>query len=402
MNRIKIVIIGGGFGGVYTAKNLFKLFGEKAEITLINKSNYFLFTPLLHEVATGALTPQSITESLREIFRGTSVICVEDIVNEVDTNNKIIKLKSKDINYDYLVISPGAETNYFGIAGAQESSFTLKNLEDAIKLRNHIISTFEKASETGNKDLLSFAIIGAGATGVELATELIEYAELILHSYYKESKFTKSDIKISLITNSPDVIAQFPVKMRAIAMSELKKKGINVITNATVSKVEPNLITFADNATLNSDTIIWVAGVKPSLSQIKGIEIGPKGRLEVNEYLQSTKNPEIFGLGDSSSTYPMLAQIAVQQASTVANNIYAISNKLELKKFTTNVKGLLISLGEWSAAGNFGKITLRGPIMWWIWRTIYLFNFHSWKKRFEIVIEWTVNLFYPRDITYLK
>jgi NADH dehydrogenase len=190
--------------------------------------------------------------------------------------------------------------------------------------------------------------------------------------------------------------------MRAIALSQLKKKGIEVITDTMVTKVEPNLITFADGKSLKANTIIWVAGVKPSLSEIKGIEIGPKGRLEINEYLQSIKNLEIFGLGDSAGTHPMLAQIAVQQAKTVANNIYALVNNKELEKFTTKIKGLLISLGQWSAAGQFRKITLSGPIMWWIWRTIYLFNFNSWKKRFEIVIEWTINLFYPRDITHLK
>lgn len=402
MSKIRITIIGGGFGGIYTAKYLYKLFGNKAEITLINRNNYFLFTPLLHEVATGALTPQSITESLLEIFRLTSINFIEDIAIEIDKENKIIKTATKSIDYDYLVISPGAETNYFGVTGAQENTLTLKNLDDAIKLRNRIISTFEKASETQNAELLTFTIIGAGAAGVELATELVEYTDLILNSYYKQSNIKKTDIKISLITNSAEVIPQFPIKMRNIAMAELKKKNINVIINANVSKIESKLIIYNNTEKLTSETIIWVAGVKPSLSQIKGIEIGLKGRLETNEYLQSIKNPEIFGLGDSAGNYPMLAQIAVQQAKTVSNNIYALSNKLELQKFSTNIKGLLISLGKWSAAGNFGKITLRGPIMWWIWRTIYLFNFHSWKKRFEIVVEWTVNLFYPRDITYLK
>lgn len=403
MNKIKIVIVGGGFGGVYTARYLEKkLSSKKVEITLINKSNYFLFTPLLHEVATGALTPQSVVESLREIFRGTSVICVEDVVNEIDRENKIVKTSSQSFEYDYLVISSGAETNYFGIPGAQENSFTLKNLSDAISLRNHIIETFEKAIETKNRDLLTCAIVGAGATGVELVAELVEYMKHTLCAYYKDSGFKKDDIKISLITNTPEIISQFPVKMRQLALSVLQKDNVNVITNATVTKIEPHLITFTDGKSIQAHTIIWVAGVKPSLSEIKGVDIGPKGRMEVNEYLQNTKNPEIFGLGDASGSFPMLAQIAVQQAQTVAYNIDALIKQKDLEKFSTNIKGLLISLGQWSALGQFGKVTLRGPIMWWLWRTIYLFNFHSWKKRFEIVIEWTINLFYPRDITYLK
>ena len=401
-NKIKIVIIGGGFGGVYTARNLYKLFGNKADITIINKLNYFLFTPLLHEVATGGLTPQSIIESLREIFRNTNIKSIEDTVNEINRENKTVKTDNAVYPYDYLVVSAGAETNYFNIPGAQENSFTLKNLNDAISLRNHIIETFEKANQENSTDKLSFAIVGAGATGVELVTELSEYVKETLHSYYKNTSIKKSEINISIITNTPNVISFFPKEMYELAHQALIKKDINVITNATVTKIEPGLISFADNTSLKAHTIIWVAGVKPSLSSIKGLEAGPKGRMEINKYLQNTKDEYIFGLGDIAGTLPMLAQIAVQQAKTVANNIYAHNNKESLMIFQTNIKGLLISLGQLNALGNFKGYTFSGPIMWFIWRTIYLFNFNSWKRRLEISIEWIVNLFYPRDITYLK
>lgn len=402
MNTTKIVIVGGGFGGSYTAQYLNSMLGDSAEITLINKSNYFLFTPLLPEVATGGLTPQSIVEPLREIFRGHAVSCVEDTVIEIKTDTKEVITTHATYSYDYAVIGAGAETNYFGVSGARENTFTLKDLNDAITLRNHIISTFEQAVKTKNKDLLSYAVIGAGATGVELAGEFEDYIKHTLCSYYKDSGFSEKDVKISLITNLPEILAQFPATMRKHALSILTKKGVDVIINSTVSKIEPHLITFADGKSLQAHTIVWVAGVKPSLSEIKGIEAGLKGRMEINEYLQNIKHPEIFGLGDASGTLPMLAQIAVQQAKTVTYNINALISKKELKKFKTNVKGLLISLGKWSALGHFKGITLRGPLMWWLWRTIYLFNFHSWKKRLEIAVEWTVNLFYPRDITYIK
>jgi NADH dehydrogenase len=190
--------------------------------------------------------------------------------------------------------------------------------------------------------------------------------------------------------------------MRNLALVTLQKRGVNVVVNTTVSKIEPHKIITADAKEIHSHTIIWVAGVKPTLSEIKGIDIGQKGRMDVNEFLQSVQDSSIFGLGDSAGTFPMLAQIAVQQAETVANNIVFLINATGMTKFATNIKGLLISLGQWSALGQFGKVTLSGPIMWFIWRTIYLFNFHSWKKRSEIALEWTSNLFYPRDITYIK
>ena len=409
MKKIKIIILGGGFGGVYTAKRLSKLFKNNAEITLINKNNYFIFTPLLHEVATGSLNHKSITESLPEIFRNTDVNFIEDTVSEIDKENKLIKLSNNSLNnnslnYDYLVISTGAETNYFGINGAKENTYALKNIDDALNLKMRIISAFEQAESTKNKDLLSFAVVGAGATGIELATELYEYTHHILHSYYKNSIFTADDIKISIITTTAEIIPQFPTKMRSIALEALRKMGIEVKFNTIVKEVQPNILTFNNGETLKANTIVWVAGVKSSLSNIKGIEADPKGRLEINEYLQSTKNTEIFGLGDASGNYPMLAQIAVEQANTVARNIYLITNNksTELIKYSTKIKGLLLSLGHWSAIGNFGKITLHGAFMWWLWRTIYLFNFNSWKKRFEIMIEWTINIFYPRDIINLK
>lgn len=241
-----------------------------------------------------------------------------------------------------------------------------------------------------------------GATGVELAAELQEYMEHTICTYYRNSEFTKQDIRVNLITATPEIIAQFPAKMRTIAHDELIKKGINIIPNTIVTQVEDGKITLKDGTSILAHTIVWVAGVTPILSNIKGIVAGPKGRMEVNEFLQTLNDTSVFALGDAGGSFPMLAQIAVQQGRAVAYNIHALVSNKPLEKFSTNIKGLLLSIGQWYAIGNFGKITLRGPLMWWLWRTIYLFNFHSWKKRFEIAVEWTINLFYPRDITYIK
>lgn len=402
-NKKKVVIVGGGFGGVYTARNLQKYFDcDSLDVTLINRANFFLFTPLLHEVATGGLTPDSIVEPIREVFRGTCVKIVEDNVVEIDRTAKIVKTANTTYSYDYLVVSPGAETSYFGIPGAKEHSFSLKNLQDAVALRNHIINVCETAVSTKNKDLLSVAIVGAGPTGVELTAELVEYMQHTLCAYYKNSGFTTEDIKVSIITATPDLVSMFPEKMRILAAEELHRKGVEIKANAIVSKVEPGLLTFKDESTLKAHTIIWVAGVTPTVSEIKGLEAGPKGRMEVNESLQSVHNPEIFSLGDAGGSHPMLAQVAVQQGEAVATNIHALIHNIPLVKFNFFQKGLLISVGQWYAIGNFGKITLHGRLMWVLWRGIYLFNFLSWRKRFEIVSEWFVNLFYPRDITYIK
>lgn len=389
MKKIKIVIVGGGFGGVYTAKNLCKYFDKnKIEITLINRSNYFLFTPLLHEVATGALTADSIREPIREVFRNCPVNIVEDTVVEMDKVNKIVKTINTSYAYDYLVVATGAETNYFNTPGAREHTFALKNLSDASSLRNHIIQTCEQAVLTKNKDMLVTSIIGAGPTGVELAAELQEYMQHTIFTYYNTSHFKKEDIKVILVTATPDIISQFPPKMRIVAAKELNNRGIEIKANTIVVKVEPGQISFKDGTTMKSHTIVWVAGVTA----------GASGRLEINESLQTTSSPEVFALGDTAGKCPMLAQVAVQQAKVVAYNIHALIEKKKLRVFIFKQKGLLISIGQWYAIGNFFGLTFRGRIMWLIWRIVYLLNFISWRKRFEIAFEWTMNLFSPRDI----
>ncbi|MDO8430588.1 MAG: NAD(P)/FAD-dependent oxidoreductase [Candidatus Taylorbacteria bacterium] len=393
MNKTHIVIVGGGFGGVYTAKNLYKLFNKnEVDITIINKSNYFLFTPLLHEVSTGGLTPDSIIESMREVFRGSCVNIVEDFVIDIDKGKRMVKTATTSFLYDYLVISTGSETNYFNTEGAKEHTFTLKSLEDAMALRNHILQTCEKAVQTKNKDLLVTAVVGAGPTGVELSAEILEYMQHTLCAYYRNSGFVEKDVKIKLMTMTPDLISQFPQKMRDITMIELNKKGVDTMTNTIVLKVEPNLLTFKDGSTLKAHTIIWVAGVTA----------GVNGRIEINQNLQTVANPEIFALGDAAGKFPMLAQVAVQQAKTVARNIYALAHNKELSVFEYKQKGLLLSIGQWYAVGHLGGMTFKGRIMWLIWRVAYLSNFLSWRKRFEIAFEWTENLFSPRDISYLK
>lgn len=411
-----IVIVGGGFGGVYTARYLERLVRRgEAEVTLINRTNYFLFTPLLHEVATGALSPNSVIEPIREILRGKEVRFLQAEVRGVDVAKKIVKTSVGPLPYDYLVIGSGATTNYYGIPGAEKYSLTLKDLGDAMKIRTAIIKVCEKASHTVDLEerrrLLSVVIVGGGATGVELASELIEFMRTTVCSYYRHAHFDPEDMKITLVASSPELLSIFPPEIRKIALEELQKKGVTVKLGLNVTEVTNHEVRFAktlapDSSSLaeqaiQAQTIIWVAGVTPYQWEIPGVEYERGKRIKIDEFLRVVSHPEIFALGDSSGTLPMLAQVAVQQSKTLACNIKAVieSKPHHLKAFTYKGKGLLISLGQWSAAGElFGKI-FKGPLMWWLWRTIYLFNFHSWHKRFRIVVEWTIDIFYPRDIS---
>jgi NADH dehydrogenase len=402
--KTHVVIVGGGFGGVYTAKYLKPLIeAGKIEVTLINKTNYFLFTPLLHEVATGGLSATSVVEPIREIFRKTKVHFIQDEVTSIDTAAKQVRTTSSTISYDYLILAGGAETNYYGTLGAKENTLTLKDLGDAQILRKRIIDMCEKGAlaenEAERKRLLSCIVVGAGPTGVELAVEIMEFMKQNLCSYYHKCGLSEDDMKVSLVAASPDVLPQFPPELRPLAHRELIRKGIHVLTNEQVVEVKPGKIMFKDKSFLEAGTVIWVAGVKPTTLDITGIEKEKSGRIKVNEFLQVAGFPNVYSLGDISGNFPMLAQVATQQAKTVAANISATIRGGEIVPFVYKEKGLLVSLGQWYAVGKIFGIVMKGPLMWWVWRTVYLFNFHSWRKRVKIALDWTIDLFYPRDIT---
>ena len=407
-----IVIIGAGFGGIYTAKYLSRKLGKNgADITVVSRDNYFLFTPLLHEVATGSLSHQSVIEPVVEIFRGKSVNFVQTEVQKIDFEKKIVEADGRSFLYDYLVISSGAKTNTYGISGVAEYANMLKTLPDALDLRKKIIESIKLASHTDDqterKRLLSFVIVGGGPTGVELASELDEFVFQVAKSYYA-SALSAHEISITLIASSPDLVPQFSPQVRRKALSVLLRKGINVLLNTSVSRVS-TLGVDINSGSISAGTVVWVAGVGASLPEMNSdAHLHKSGRLMVDEYLQVEGHKEVFALGDAAilpvkdgeSGVPQLAQAAVQEAKIVGQNVFAlIKNSHDLYKFKYESKGNLISLGSWQAAGDIFGMHPSGPLMWFVWRTVYLFKFTPWRKRFSIMSEWTINLFTPRDIS---
>jgi len=421
-----IVIIGAGFGGVYAAKHLLKELGDAAEITLINRDNYFLFTPLLHEVATGSLSHQSVIEPIAEIFRGTHVHFAETDVHRIDFENKTVEAEDRSFTYDYLVVASGAETNTYGIPGVKENAYPLKTLSDSIMLRTRIIDSVKRAAQSNDYDdrkrLLSFVVVGAGPTGVELVAELAEFVYQVAKSYYSNA-LAAHEISISLIASSADIVPQFSPKVRAKASSVLQKKDIQIFLGTAVSKIsvdgvyineKPKGSETPETRFVTAGTVIWVAGIEPALPEMKGeAHMHKSGRLMVNEFLQIEGHTETFALGDGAilplkegdMPVPQLAQTATQEAKIVAKNISLLieagidPKKAVLVPFKLRLKGMLLSLGSGQATGDIFGMHPSGPLMWFIWRTIYLFKFIPWRKRLSIVVEWTINLFSPRDIS---
>ncbi len=421
MLRPHIVILGAGFGGTYAAKCLAPLVKKgEIDVTIVNKTNYFLFTPLLHEVATGSLTPTSVAEPLREIFVGTNIELCQGTVDSIDKINRRVHIQAggsrHTLVYDYLIIATGAETNYYGISGAEQNTLPLKDLDDAARIRTQIIDSFEKANAIEDPNerahLLSFAIIGGGPSGVETAAELMDFIDTIIKRYRcARSQYEVDEPNVYLIHGGTKLLDRFPPSLQNGAEERLNENGVTIVLGRMVTSVTPKGITLSDGTFISAATVIWTAGVKSIIPPFEGGE-DPKlveGRLAVDQFFHMNGEERIFAIGDVAGyieeheqrSAPMLAQVAVQQADVAAYNIIASIKEKKLKDFHFHSKGRLVSVGQWFAVGEIYFMKIAGPVAWWVWRMVYLFKFASWSKRIRIAFEWSLALFYPRDVTKL-
>lgn len=409
--RKRVVIVGTGFGGVYTMRHLHKYCCEKRnlEIVVIGEKNYFLFTPLLHEVATGGVHASNLTEPIRKVFGCCLTKFHLGKVDFISTKEKFVRVHGKDIHYDYLVLAPGAETNYYGIPGAEDYSIPLKNLDHAIYMKNHTISQMEKAveitDEETRKKMLRFVIVGGGPTGVELAGELAEFTKDSFAYYY--SRGLMRDISIVLVQRSAELLPQFGHRLREKSLKILEDIGVKVMLSTGVAKMEKGKIFLTSGEIMETENVFWMAGVKPR--QIKTDVELPKiadGRVKVHSTLQVEGHEDIFMLGDAAAFEikeniyaPQLAQIAVRQAKAVAESIHLLSTNKKPVRYRYTHMGNLLSIGRWVGLGEIHHIAFSGKFTWWLWRTVYLFKIISWRKRFITAVDWTINLFLPRDIS---
>lgn len=415
-----IVILGAGFGGVYAMRALHKKFhnNEQVRLILINKTNYFLFTPLLHEVATGNVEPAHIVEPLRKIVGCCLAQLHTANVESVSTKNQIVHTTDGDISYDYLVVALGARTNFFNTEGAEQHSFTLKSLNDAINLKNHFITTIEEASRLYHKkdlseeekhaqlsELLQFVVVGGGATGVELAAEMADFFFDTFSKYYK--KEVMQHVRITILQKADELLPHFPKSLREKSRKALIKKGVDVRFGVSAQKVTNHSVELSDGAVLPTKTVIWTAGVSATPLSFD-VPVGEeRGRFFVEHDLSLKEHSNIFVVGDiahlpdkkTGTPLPQLAQVATQQGGVVAKNIMNTMSGKKRKTFSYRHKGNLISLGEWMAAGEVGVVHVWGHIAWWLWRTIYLSKLISKQKRLRVTVDWTLNILQPRDVS---
>lgn len=413
-HKKKIVVLGAGFAGISTVKALAKKFKkqrDKVEIILVNDTNYFLFTPLLHEVAGGSIEPEHIVEPIRKAVGKFIDQFIVAKVERVSIKEGTVHTNRVPILFDYLVVATGSTTSFYGVPGAKEFCFTLKNLEDAVLIKHRLLDMAEKiAFETDpdrRRELGSFAIIGGGPTGVELASEIVEYIEEIAESYNNKKQILLDSFQIHLIQRDDRLLLNFDKKIQTKAYLHLAKIGVKIHLDSPVTSIDGMGIVIGENDRVSSMTSIWVAGIKPqNIVFDESPEKYRDGRLKVRRTLQLISNPNIFILGDMAACedgkncmLPTLAQVASKQGPTVAHNISMLMQNGKTKVYKYHALGQLISLGQWMAAGQIGPLVFSGKLAWWVWRTVYLSKLVSWPKKFKVALDWTIDIFSSRDIS---
>jgi len=394
---IKVVIVGGGFGGVYAARGILRaLKHEDVQVTLLSKTNYFLFVPMLHEVATGSLCGHSLATSFYDIMKSDRFVFTKGVVELVDLKKRVVKTKEESFSYDYLVLGTGSTINFYGIKGA-EHAFTLKSLNDAFRLKNHLISCGELARVKSGKEreqLLTVVVAGAGPTGIELALEAKEFLDQIAG---------KHESRVFLLQRGSDILPQWP-KLRPYIEKTLNRHGVQLLLNHPVSEVGKDFVA-AGNELFSAKTIVWTAGVKPSMVKTTPTIINDKGGVVVNEFLQVPSFPEVFVIGDCAFYTPkgkdvpmqMLAQVASEEGKHVAKNVVAKVKGKQLLPFLYELRGVFVSLGKLRGVGIVYGFQISGFFAWWMNRTVYLFKMQGAQSMVKTAYEWTLNLFMKRD-----
>lgn len=407
----KILVLGAGVAGAQLIKHLHHKFHHRKDfsIRVIDRNNYTAFIPMLHEVATGSVSPKDISHPIREIIH----CCLESFyqadVKSIDLNKKLVKTSGEEFSYDYLIVALGSTDNFYGIPGAEKYSHVLKTMTDAAKLRSHLIDTFEEASkmprDAKRAKGLHFVVVGGGYTGVETAGQMADLFNKEFKKLYPE--IYPDEQQITLIQRGDRILPIISKESSEKAGGRLEKLGVRLMLGHRVSQVSSTGVTLDNGDFIETQHVIWASGVMANGNGILPKEMLERGRVKVNRSLQVFEHPEVFVLGDmaaaqrSGGPHPQTAQAAFQQSKSVAQNLHRMINDLPLETFAYNHKGDLVPIGNHWAVAEIGPLKFSGFIAWWLRRTVYLQGIFSWGDRIRVIFNWTMNLFSKRDTSKL-
>ena len=411
---MRIVVLGGGFGGVTTARHLERRLRRQRdiEITLVSRENFFVLTPLLFESCSGRLELRHCAQPIRAALRRTRFI--EASVDHVDVERQTVRAVSPegsgyDLPYDHLVVALGASTNERLIPGSS-NAFTFKTMADALVLRNHVIEQFERADATSEsttrRGCLTIVVIGGGLVGVELLGELTAFVEDVLRFY---PRIRRDEIHFLLFEAGARVLPEIDEKLAAVAANVLRRRGADIRVSTAVQSIEPGRVRLG-NEIIDAGTIVLTAGIVPSVvASEMSVVHDQRGRIAVDETMRSRSHPNVWALGDCAAIpgpdgrpYPALAQHTVREARHLSRNIEAAIEQRFPTPFVFHPLGTMASLGHTRAVALVFGMRLTGFPAWWVRRTYYLFQMPRWDRRLRIVLDWTVALFFRPDITKVE
>ena len=413
--RPRIVIIGGGFGGAYCAQALERQLGpDEAEVVLLDLNNYFVFYPLLVEAGTGSLEPRHAVVSIRAFLTRTRFIMGE--VTALDTRAREVRYHLPGgpdelvLDYDQLVFTPGSVTRMPDVPGLAEHAYQIKSLADAVQLRDRAIQQLELADATpdpaARRARLHFVVVGANFTGVEVAGE---YDVFLARAAREYPNLARQDVRVTLVELGQRILPALDADLAEYARQRLERRGVRVELETSVACVKPDRVELTDGRTLAASTVIWCAGIAPHpLVRTAGLPVDERGWIRCRRDLRVEDLDEVWAIGDSAmnpdadgNPYPATAQHAVQQGKALARNLALALRGSEPVPCDISSRGVLAALGCRTAVARVFGAKLSGFPAWFLWRTVYLLKMPGWARRARVALDWTVDLFFRRDVVQL-
>jgi len=413
----RVVILGGGFGGMYAALEFERALarGADLDVTLVNQDNFFLFTPMLHEVAASDLDITNIVSPIRRLLRRVTFFHGE--IEAIDLAHHRVGLSHgheqhcHSLPYDHLVLALGSTTNFFNIPGLADRALTMKSLDDAIVLRNHLIANLEEADfECGaslRAPLLNFVVAGGGFAGVETIAAMNDFLREAVQFF----PHLRADmLRIILVSAGKVILPELGEKLGTYAQRKLAEQQVEIHAHCKVTAVRDLDVTLSDGTTITTNTLVWTAGISPHPL----LETLPcpktKGRVRVNEYLEVPGWSGLWAFGDcalvpdlrTGEFHPPTAQHALREGRVAAQNILATVRGERMKPFVYSTLGLLAPIGKRTGVANILGVNFSGFIAWWLWRTIYLLKLPRFEKKVLVALDWTLDVLFSKDLVHFR
>ncbi len=410
--KTQILILGGGFGGLYTALHLDRTLARHpdVEVTLVNRENFFLFTPMLHEVAASDLDITHIVSPVRKLLKHVKIF--NGRVENIDLDSRIVSVSHgkerhhHDLEYDQLVLGLGSVTNFFGNSSLADNALTMRSLGDAIYLRNHMISNLEEADfeccPNVRRPLLNFVVAGGGFAGVETMAGINDFVREALHFY---PHLTEDMIRMVLVHAGDTILPELDGKLGLYAAEKLRTRGVEMHLSTRLESFADNVVVLSDGTEIVTNTVIWTAGNAPN-PLLDGLPCEREaGRVCTDEFMRVPGYDGVWAVGDcawitdvrTGRPYPPTAQHAIRQGKMLAHNIRASIVGGRQKPFAFETIGQLAALGRRTGVAQIMGRNFSGFFAWWLWRTIYLMKLPRFEKKLRVALDWTLDLVFRKD-----